>query len=55
MTKWLGLCPSSSTCCQTAESTWGCCPIQDAVCSFDSIEKKEMIDEKKLSDLGLLF
>ncbi|CAF4904019.1 unnamed protein product [Rotaria sp. Silwood1] len=29
------LCPSTSTCCLTPDSTWGCCPVEKAVCCSD--------------------
>ncbi|CAF1332324.1 unnamed protein product [Adineta ricciae] len=31
------LCPSTSTCCLTKQLTWGCCPIEKAVCCADHI------------------
>ncbi|CAM4742468.1 unnamed protein product [Rotaria magnacalcarata] len=29
------LCPSTSTCCLSPESIWGCCPVENAVCCSD--------------------
>ncbi|KAM9784464.1 granulin a [Syngnathus typhle] len=30
-------CPNGSTCCETLQGTWGCCPLSKAVCCEDKV------------------
>uniref|UniRef100_A0A672FEZ9 Progranulin-like n=1 Tax=Salarias fasciatus TaxID=181472 RepID=A0A672FEZ9_SALFA len=30
-------CPGGTTCCETPEGTWGCCPLENAVCCSDKV------------------
>ncbi|GAB0199357.1 progranulin [Grus japonensis] len=30
-------CPDGSTCCRTSLGTWGCCPLEEAVCCHDHV------------------
>ncbi|KAM5134808.1 progranulin [Mantella aurantiaca] len=30
-------CPSGSTCCQMADQSWGCCPLEQAICCSDHV------------------